>query len=134
MTKELSGGRLNDAAYAVKSVLFSLLGTVILLFVCAAAATYLTASESAVSLTVAAVTAVCIMWGGFRYARHLGRQGLISGALSGLLYVILLYIIGVLVFCKFSFGVSTVLTMIVGVGCGAIGGIIGVNTGTKRRR
>ena len=135
MAKELtsSSGILN-AVYALKNVFFSFLGTIILLFIGAVAATYLTASETAISLTVAVITAACIMWGGFRSSRHFGRQGLICGALSGLLYVVLLYFIGSLVLGRISFNVATALSMLIGIGCGAIGGIVGVNTRSKRRR
>ena len=38
-----------------------------------------------------------------------------------------------LVFGEFTFASSTALSMLLGIGCGAIGGIIGVNTKKRRR-
>ncbi len=135
MTKELPGGNsLFDMVYAMKNLLISYLTTVILLFITAVAATYLTVPDSALDILVAVVTAACVMWGGFRAARHLGKQGLLSGALSGLIYMVLLYFIGSLIFGELSFETATALSLVIGIGCGAIGGIIGVNTKPKKRR
>lgn len=135
MTKELPGGsRLFDFAYAAKNLIISYLSTVVLLFIVAAAAIYLTVPESLLDLLVSVSTGICVMWGGFRAARHFGRQGLLCGALSGVFYMLLLYVAGSLILGSFSFEIPVLFSVALGVGCGAIGGIVGVNTKSKRRK
>ncbi len=134
MTKELPGeNSIFDVVYAIKNVFVSFLVTAVLLFLSAIAVTYLSAPEPVIDAVVLVVTAFCVLWGGFRASRHLGRQGLLSGAISGMVYVVLLYLIGSLVFGKLTFASHTMLSMMIGIGCGAIGGIIGVNTKKRRR-
>ncbi len=133
MIKELPGGSFFDVRYSLKNVCVSFLMTAILLFLSAIAVTYLSASEAVIDGLVLVITAVCVLWGGFRASRHLGRQGLLSGAVSGLVYMAMLYLIGSLIFGEISFSPQIGLSMLIGVGCGAIGGIVGVNTGRRRR-
>ena len=134
MTKELPGeNSIFDVVYTLKNVFVSFLTTAVLLFLSAVAVTYLSAPEAVIDAVVLVVTAFCVVWGGFRASRHLGRQGLLSGAVSGLVYVVLLYVLGALVFGEFAFASATALSMLLGIGCGAIGGIIGVNTKKRRR-
>ena len=135
MAKELSGEvRLFDPMYMLKNVVVSFVATAILLLVAAILVTYLSATESVIDAAVLVVTAFCVRWGGFRAARHLGKQGLLCGAISGLIYVAVLYLFGSLIFGELSFHSQTLLSMALSVGCGAIGGIVGVNTGKRRRR
>ena len=134
MTKELPGERsIFNPVYTLKNVFTSFLATAILLFLAAVAVTYASAPEGVISAVVLVVTALCIVWGGFRASRYSGRQGLISGGVSGLVYVVLLYLVGSLIFGEFIFASGTLLTMLLGIGCGAVGGIIGVNTKKRRR-
>lgn len=134
MTKDLPGGNsFFDVVYTLKNVCVSFLVTAILLFLSAVVVTYFSVPESVIDGIVLVITAFCVLWGGFRASRHLGRQGLLSGAVSGLIYVVLLYFIGSLIFGELTFAPATGLSMAIGVGCGAIGGIAGVNTKKKRR-
>lgn len=133
MTKEVSGGA-GNVLYALKAVAFSFAATPIVLFICAFAAVYTAASDSVISLMTAAASCVCIMWGGFVFSRGMGRRGLLSGALIGLIYVVILYLIGCIILGKMTFGIAPVLTAVICIGCGAIGGIIGVNAKSGRRR
>ena len=133
MIKELPNGSFFDVRYSLKNVCVSFLMTAILLFFSAIAVTYLSASETVIDALVFVITAVCVLWGGFRASRHLGRQGLLSGAVSGLLYMAMLYLIGSLIFGEISFSPQIGLSILIGAGCGAIGGIVGVNTRRRRR-
>lgn len=131
--KELPGGSFFDVRYSLKNVIVSFLMTAILLFISAIVVTYLSASETVIDGLVLVITAFCVLWGGFRSSRHLGRQGLLSGAVSGLIYMTLLYFVGSLIFGELTFAPRIGLSMLIGVGCGAIGGIVGVNTKRRRR-
>ena len=133
MTKEVSGGA-GNIIYALKAAVFSFAATFTVLFICALAAVYTAATDSVISLMTAASSCVCVMWGGFMLSRRIGSRGLLSGAMLGLIYVIVLYLIGCIALGRMTFGIAPVLTGIICIGCGAIGGIIGVNAKTGRRR
>ncbi len=135
MAKELTGDNtLFDPVYWLKNVSVSFLVTIVLLFLGAIAATYFAMPDWVIHIMVTVITALCIMWGGYRFSSHHGRQGLICGSISGILYIMVLYIAGALIFKEFSFGMSVVISALMWVLCGAVGGLMGVNLKPKRRR
>jgi putative membrane protein (TIGR04086 family) len=69
--------------------------------------------------------------GGF-FASHLYKnKGLMLGALTGLLFFLILYIVGVFM-NQINVGSLAFLKLVLSVVFGAIGGVIGVNTLSKR--
>lgn len=134
MTKEPTNQRGAEAIFLAKNTLFALGSTLLLLFPGAVVATYLVFSETAVRLLVIGLTMLCIWWSGFRAARHAGRRGLLQGAVAGCLYMALLYGIGSAVYGELAFPAVTMLSLLMGVGCGALGGLMGVSQKKKRKR
>ena len=135
MAKELTGDNtLFDPVYWLKNVLLSFLATIALLFLGAIAATYFAMPDSIIHIMVMVITALCVMWGGYRFSSRHGRQGLICGSISGLLYIIVLYIAGALIFKEFSFGMTVVISALMWILCGAAGGLVGVNLRRNKRR
>lgn len=134
MASNLQNSKAAEAVFAVKNIVICFLLTVAILFITACISVVFNSSDTVVALTVGVVTYFCVGICGFRYARRLGRNGLVSGALSGLIYVIVLYLIGCAVSASFIFNTSVVLTVTICIVCGAIGGIIGVNAGPKRKK
>lgn len=135
MAKELTGDNtLFDPVYWLKNVFVSFLATIVLLFLGAIAATYFAMPDSIIHIMVMVITALCVMWGGFRFALHLGRQGLVCGSISGLLYILVLYFLGAVIFGVPELGQAVILSALMSVFCGAAGGLIGVNLKPKKRR
>ncbi|MBR5152592.1 MAG: TIGR04086 family membrane protein [Clostridia bacterium] len=135
MGKEMSAtANLFEGFYILKNVLVSFLATAILLFLGAIAVTYLSVSEATIDVVVLSLTAICVGWGGFRASRHMGRQGLLSGVISGLVYMTFLYVIGAIIFGEFALSPDILRSVLIGAGCGGIGGVIGVNTKKRRRK
>ncbi len=132
MTRDTSGGF--DVAFAAVNVLLCYALTVALIFAASAAAVVFALPEAAVSLIVSMITYICIGICGFRAARHNGANGLVTGALSGFIYVLLLYLAGSLAFGELSFTLSTGLNALVCVLCGAVGGVAGINLRRRKRR
>ncbi len=126
----------NTLVFALKNVGISFLSTIVLLFLGAVAATYLALPEPVIRGMVMAIVGICILWSGFYGARRLRQKGFLLGAVSGLLYMGILYLIGTLVLGEVAFRMTTVYSLVMGIGCGAIGGILGVNgkRKTKKRR
>lgn len=70
--------------------------------------------------------------GGFFAAKKLGKNGLIIGALCGLVTFLLFTLIGIAAFGNAP-GTSTLIRLLIFVTSGAIGGIIGVGNTDKRK-
>lgn len=135
MAKDMqTGGGAVNIVFGVKNILIGFALTIAILFIAAWIAVLTNLQEAAVSLVVGVVTYLCVGFCGFRAARKSGSNGLVSGAIAGAVYVVLLYFIGCIAFADFSFGMSVLLTAVICILCGAIGGVVGVNTRTKRRR
>ena len=134
MAKDNIDGGFFDVGFTIKNTAVGFVLTISLLFISSVISVFAVLPEAIVSLLVAAVTYISIGVCGFRAARHLGRSGLLSGALSGLIYVIVLYLIGGIAFGDFGISYSSAITMLICVLCGAIGGVIGINTRSRRRR
>lgn len=134
MVKDISGGRIFDIGFTAKNTVFGFLLSIALLFIASWIATVAALPEAIVSLAVGAVTNISVGVCGFRAARHTKAHGLLSGAVAGLIYVILLYFTGSLAFGELSFSNASLLTIIICILSGAIGGILGINIRQKKRR
>lgn len=124
-------GRL-DLVFAAKNIVLSFALTIVLLLAAAWISTLMTLPKEITSLTVSVITYLCIGICGFREAKRLGTCGLLSGAVCGLVYVIILFLIGCIAKGEIDLGAAGAMTAGICVLCGAIGGIIGVNS--RRRR
>ena len=118
----------------LKNVALSYIITVILLLVFAFLLTYTDISADIVSPTVFLITVLSIMLSGILNGRNTSEKGWLSGILSGLLYMIILYVLGIIIFSDISLNTNGILMLICGMLFGAIGGIIGINNKRKVRR
>ena len=120
--------------FGFKNIFLSFLITVGILFIVSIIAVFTNMPDAAVSITVSIVTYVCVGFCGFRAAKCEKKSGLVIGALSGIFYALLLFLIGSVAFMKFSFNISILLSIAICGLAGAIGGIAGVNLSFKKKR
>ncbi|MBO5955449.1 MAG: TIGR04086 family membrane protein [Clostridia bacterium] len=120
--------------FMIKTVLISYCISVVLLFSVAILATFQAFSDQAIAVSANLVTAMGVLLCGFMSGRHFRCKGLIFGALCGIIYSGILCIIGALASKTPTFGASAVTALTIGLICGAVGGIVGINTKRKRRR
>ncbi|MCG8501633.1 MAG: TIGR04086 family membrane protein [Firmicutes bacterium] len=76
-------------------------------------------------------TIFSIVVAGARVARRARNKGWLNGAISGLVYVVILYFISALAYPGFVFDRSVLYMLILGVLTGAFGGVIGINLKSK---
>ena len=114
----------------LKGVGISFAFTLISLTIFSALLTYTSLSESLIQPVVISVTGISILVGSFFVTRKVGKNGIIKGIGVGLIYIFLIYVISSVVNGgSFALTMGSVIMILIGILCGAIGGIIGVNIG-----
>lgn len=114
----------------LKGVGISFAFTLISLTIFSALLTYTSLSESLIQPVVISVTGISILVGSFFATRKVGKNGIIKGIGVGLIYIFLIYVISSVVNGgSFALTMGSVIMILIGILCGAIGGIIGVNIG-----
>ena len=114
----------------IKGVGISFAFTLICLTIFSGLLTYTNLSESLIQPVVISVTGISIFIGSFFATRKVGKNGIIKGIAVGLIYILLIYIISSVVNDgNFGITIGSIIMILIGILCGAIGGIIGVNIG-----
>ena len=112
----------------IKGVGISIIFTFICLTVFSVLLTYTNLTESLIQPVVISVTGISIFVGSFFTTRKMKKNGIIKGIAVGLLYIILIYLISSVVNnANFKLSIGSIVMMVIGILCGAIGGIIGIN-------
>lgn len=114
----------------LKGVGISFAFTLICLTVFSVLLTYTSLSESLIQPVVISVTGISILAGSFFATRKVGKNGIIKGIAVGFIYILLIYLTSSIVNGgNFALTIGSVIMILIGILCGAIGGIIGVNIG-----
>ena len=73
------------------------------------------------------ISAFAISLGGFITSKKLEMKGILCGAMQGILYMVLLYLISSIASGNFSLKIEGIIMIIVGIVSGSVGGILGAN-------
>lgn len=111
----------------IKGSVFSILITLILLFIYAILLTSTNIPESTMSVVVITITGISILIGSSISSFKIKKRGIVNGGLVGLIYIITIYLISSIAFIGFSMNITSIVMLIVAIVTGMIGGIIGVN-------
>ena len=120
--------------FMLKTVLFSYLISTVLLLLLSVFATFQALNDTAIHISVNTITALCVLFCGFLSGRHFSEKGLVFGALCGTIYSGILCIAGTLFSQSPDFGSASLTALAIGIICGSVGGIVGINTRHKKRR
>lgn len=101
--------------------------TILSLFIFAILLTYTNIQENTMIPVVIIITAVSILIGSSLSTLRIKKNGLLNGALVGVIYILLIYIISSLTGSGFSLNIMSVIMLVSSIVAGMIGGIIGVN-------
>lgn len=105
-------------AFAITCIIF--IGFGILL-------TYTELTEESLPLVALVCTALSAAAAGYDWAACIQKKGLLWGLAAGAVYTVLLYLITSLASDSFALQLSGIMTLIVALAGGAVGGILGVN-------
>lgn len=111
----------------IKGSVFSILITLILLFIYAILLTSTNIPESTMSVVVITITGISILIGSSISSFKIKKRGIVNGGLVGLIYIITIYLISSIALIGFSMNINSIVMIIVAIVTGMIGGIIGVN-------
>lgn len=118
----------------VKGVILAYFITLIVFLVFAILITYTNFPESAIPTVVIVTTILSIVIAGTSVAKKVKSKGWLNGAITGIAYMVILYIISSLALTGFVFDKYVVYMMFLGLCIGAFGGIIGINLKGKGTR
>lgn len=101
--------------------------TILSLFIFAILLTYTNIQESTMTPVVIIITAVSILIGSSLSTLKIKKNGLLNGALVGMIYILSIYFISSITGSGFSLNIMSVIMFGSSIIAGMIGGIIGVN-------
>lgn len=105
-------------AYAITCIFFIAYGLIL---------TYTNISEESLPMIALVCTAISSAVAGYDWAKCRKRKGLLMGLAAGLIYTVILFLVTGLASDTFTLGMSKVMSLIVALAGGGIGGIMGVN-------
>ena len=113
--------------HMITGVLIAYAITAITLLAYAMLVTYTDMSERNLPTIVAITTILAVMVAGFDAAKGAPSRGWLWGMGAGFIYVVIMVIIMVAVLPSFAVDSHTLLTTILGIAGGGLGGILGIN-------
>ncbi len=111
----------------IKGTVISIILSLILLTIYAALLSYTSISESTMVPVIITITGISILIGSSISSMHIKKQGMLNGALVGLIYMLTIYILSSIFLSSFEININSIIMIAVGIVTGMIGGIIGVN-------
>lgn len=124
-TKQISENK--NLISIFKGVVISLVTTFILLIIFAAILTYTNIQENTIVPIVIIITAVSLLIGSTIGNRKIQKNGLLNGAMVGLIYILFLYLISSILNGNFSLNLASIIMIIVSIFFGILGGVVAVN-------
>ncbi len=120
----------NEINYPItllKGIVFSLIITVILIIVLALILTYTSLSEGIIPIVNSIIMILSIALGSIYVSVKINRLGWLNGALTGLLYILILVILGNMFVDSFKLDIFILFRILIALITGAVGGMIGIN-------
>lgn len=111
----------------IKGIFVGAFTGVLFLLISALLIAYTPVSESLSGTLVFACVAISAMFCGMISSKSVKSKGYLKGALGGIIYISLLYILSSVICGKCTFTVHTMLMFFTGIFAGALGGIFGIN-------
>ena len=89
--------------------------------------TYTDITEKNIPIVVLATVVLSVLVAGYDAAKAASNKGWLWGMVAGLLYAVIMLLVGLSVMKNFGFGAKTATLLILSLAGGGLGGIIGIN-------
>ena len=103
--------------------------TIIGLIIFSILLTYTSIGENTILPVCIITSAISILIGSTLSTSSLKKNGIINGALIGIIYIFAIYLLSSIIEGDFSLSIKSIIMIIACIIAGAIGGVIGVNKG-----
>jgi len=117
----------NSVIRILKGSAISIAVSLVLLIIFAALLTYTNINENTMPTVIIIVTALSILIGSEITTSKIKKNGILNGALVGIIYILLIYLISSIITGNFSLNNYAIIMIVTSVLIGGLGGIIGVN-------
>lgn len=111
----------------IKGSIFAIVISLILLLIYASLLAYTDISETTMTPVVITIVGISILIGSSISSFKIRKQGMLNGALVGLIYILAIYVLSSILLMGFAIGMNTIIMIAVAMLTGMVGGIIGVN-------
>ena len=111
----------------IKGSITSIILTLVLLFIFSIIVTYTNVKESIFSPIIIIITSISILIGSSISSLKIKKNGLLNGAIVGIIYILTIYILSSIMGMGFKIDINSVLMIIFAIVAGMLGGIVGVN-------
>lgn len=128
---ENRGNGTDNLKRIIKGSVFSILLTIVLLFIFSILLTYTNINENITPIVLITITALSILIGSIMSSLHISKNGIVNGALVGIIYIAFIYLLSSIIIGNFSLNTYSLIMIIASILAGAIGGIIGINQKSK---
>lgn len=129
---ENRGNGTDNLKRIIKGSVFSILLTIVLLFIFSILLTYTNINENITPIVLITITALSILIGSIMSSLHISKNGIVNGALVGIIYIAFIYLLSSIIIGNFSLNTYSLIMIIASILAGAIGGIIGINQKSKK--
>lgn len=111
----------------LKGSLISISITIISLLIFSAILAYSNLKEDYITPVIMGILAISVFVGSVISSKKIKEKGILNGAMIGMIYISVIYLLSSLVLKDFSFRFYSVILFILSFITGGIGGIVGVN-------
>lgn len=101
--------------------------SLVLLLIYATLLTTTNISETTMTPVVITISGISILIGSSISSLKIKKQGMLNGALVGMIYMIIVYLLSSILLVGFTIDMKSIMMIGIGIIAGMIGGIIGVN-------
>ena len=117
----------NNLKGVLKGVVISYIFTIVMCLIYAIVLTYTNVQENTIPPVIIVITAISIFIGSTIGNYKIQKNGLLNGALVGLIYIVTIYLISSMLNGYFTLNIASVIMIVLSILFGILGGIIAVN-------
>ncbi len=110
-----------------KNLMIEFVLSILLLILLAFLLSTTSLNENIINPSIIFISSFSILIGAFFSSVKIKTKGIVIGSLQGISYMLILYLISSFSNMNFSIGFESIVMITVGIICGALGGIVGVN-------
>lgn len=117
----------NNIKRILKGSIISMIITIVALLIFACLLTYTSMSEATIPAVIIVTSIISILIGSTICMSNVKKNGIVNGALVGIIYILLIYLLSSIIQGSFAINIYSIIMIIGSSLAGAVGGIIGVN-------